>query len=70
MKIFSIERIGVIRSEIKKREDAPLFYTEGAPNAYLEILPAYREGLDRLQVGDELIVVVRVQDQESPCSAL
>jgi tRNA-Thr(GGU) m(6)t(6)A37 methyltransferase TsaA len=57
MKIFSIERIGVIRSEIKKREDAPLFYTEGAPNAYLEILPAYREGLDRLQVGDELIVI-------------
>ncbi len=57
MKNFSIERIGVIRSEIKKREDAPLFYTEGAPNAFLEILPAYREGLDRMQVGDELIVI-------------
>jgi tRNA-Thr(GGU) m(6)t(6)A37 methyltransferase TsaA len=57
MKIFSIERIGVIRSEIKKEKMPLCFYTEGAPNAYLEILPAYREGLDRLQVGDELIVI-------------
>ncbi len=57
MKNFSIEPIGIIRSEIKKREDAPLFYTEGAPNAFLEIFPAYSEGLDRMQVGDEIIVI-------------
>ncbi len=57
MKSFSIELIGVIRSKIKRREDAPLFYTEGAPDAFLEILPEYREGLDRLQIGDELIVI-------------
>jgi tRNA (Thr-GGU) A37 N-methylase len=57
MKTFSIEPIGVIRSEIKSREDAPLFYTEGAPNAFLEILPAYIEGLDRMRVGDEIIVI-------------
>ena len=57
MKAFSIEPIGIIRSEIKNREDAPLFYTEGAPNAFLEILPAYIEGLDRMQVGDEIIVI-------------
>ncbi len=54
---FSIVPIGVIRSEIKKREDAPLFYIEGAPNAFLDILPAYTDGLDRLQVGDEIIVI-------------
>jgi tRNA-Thr(GGU) m(6)t(6)A37 methyltransferase TsaA len=57
MRIFSVSPIGVIRSEIKKREDAPLFYTEGAPNAFLELLPAYTEGLDRMQVGDEIIVI-------------
>jgi tRNA-Thr(GGU) m(6)t(6)A37 methyltransferase TsaA len=57
METFSIEPIGVIRSEIKNREDAPLFYTEGAPNAFLEILPAYIEGLDRMRVGDEVIVI-------------
>ena len=49
--------MGVVRSEIKNRKDAPLFYTEGAPNACLEILPAYMEGLDRMQVGDEIIVI-------------
>jgi tRNA-Thr(GGU) m(6)t(6)A37 methyltransferase TsaA len=54
---FSIEPIGVIRSELKNRKDAPLFYTEGAPNAVLEILPAYMEALDRMQVGDEIIVI-------------
>jgi tRNA-Thr(GGU) m(6)t(6)A37 methyltransferase TsaA len=57
MKAFSIEPIGVIRSEIKNKEDAPLFYTEGAPNAFLEILPAYLEGMHRVQAGDEIIVI-------------
>jgi tRNA-Thr(GGU) m(6)t(6)A37 methyltransferase TsaA len=57
MKTFSIEPIGVIRSEIKHRKDAPLFYTEGAPNAFLEILPAYTDALDRMQVGDEIVVI-------------
>jgi len=54
---FSIKPIGVIRSEIKNREDAPLFYTEGAPNAFIEMIPAYTDGLYRMQVGDEIIVI-------------
>lgn len=57
MKAFSIQPIGVIRSEIKNRDDAPLFYTEGAPNAFLEMIPAYTDGLDRMQNGDEIIVI-------------
>ena len=57
MKAISIEPIGVIRSEIKNRKDAPLFYTEGAPNAFLELNSAYRDGLDRMQAGDEIIVI-------------
>ena len=57
MKTFSIRPIGEIRSEIKNREDAPLFYTDGAPNAVLEVTPAYIDGLDRMQVGDEIIVI-------------
>jgi len=56
-KNFTINAIGIIRSEIKKREDAPLFYTEGAPNAFLDIHPEYRDGLYRMQVGDEIIVI-------------
>jgi tRNA-Thr(GGU) m(6)t(6)A37 methyltransferase TsaA len=57
VKTFSIEPIGVIRSEIKNREDAPLFYTEGAPNAFLEMIPEYTDGLDRMRVGEEIIVI-------------
>ena len=57
MQTFSLNSIGVIRSELKTREDAPLFYNEGAPNASLEIFPAFRDGLERLQVGDELIIL-------------
>lgn len=58
MKTFSIKPIGVIRSEIKNRKDAPLFYTdEGTPNAFLEIIPAYKGGLHRMKAGDEIIVI-------------
>jgi len=57
METFSIEPIGAIRSEIKNKEDAPLFYTEGAPNALVEIFPAYAAALDRMRVGDEIIVI-------------
>ncbi len=57
MKKFLMEPIGIIRSEIKKREDAPLFYTEGAPNAFLDIFPGYADGLERMQAGDEIIVI-------------
>jgi tRNA-Thr(GGU) m(6)t(6)A37 methyltransferase TsaA len=57
VKTFTIKPIGVIRSEIKKTSDAPLFYTEGAPNAFLEILPSLTDGLHRMKVGDEIIVI-------------
>lgn len=57
METICVEPIGVIRSELTTREGAPLFYTEGAPNAALEVLPKYVPGLFRLQVGDEIIVI-------------
>jgi tRNA-Thr(GGU) m(6)t(6)A37 methyltransferase TsaA len=54
---FIVTPIGYLRSELKRTADAPLFYTEGAPNARLEVLEAFRAGLHRLQVGDEIIVI-------------
>ena len=39
MNEYVLEPIGIIRSELKNTEDAPLFYTEGAPNAHLELSP-------------------------------
>lgn len=57
MNEYLVKPIGFIRSELKNMEDAPMFYTEGAPNARIELIPAYREGLERMQAGDEIIVI-------------
>ena len=52
-----LEPLGTIRSEIKNKEDAPLFYTERAPNAQLELSPSYWDGIEGMKVGDEIIVI-------------
>jgi hypothetical protein len=57
MKNFSIKPIGFIRSELRRREEAPRQSFEGAPNALIEVLPPYRKALDRMQVGGEIIVI-------------
>jgi len=49
--------IGVIRSSIKNRREAPKQGSEGAPDAWLEVHPAVAQALDGLKPGDELIVV-------------
>ena len=57
MKGYTVVPIGFIRSELKTRKEAPRFYTEGAPDAVLELKPAYARGLSRVHPGDELIVI-------------
>ena len=49
--------IGVIRSSIKNRRDAPKQGSEGAPDAWLEVQPALAQALDGLKPGDEIILV-------------
>lgn len=49
--------IGLIRSSIKLRREAPKQASEGAPDAWLEVNPAVAAGLDGLAAGDEIIVV-------------
>jgi len=49
--------IGLIRSSIRQRSEAPKQGTEGAPDAWLEVNPAVAEGLDGLAAGDNIIVV-------------
>ncbi len=58
MEKYSVRPIGYIRSELKNIDDAPNFYTEaGAPHARLELMPEFKDGLDRMQVGQEIIVI-------------
>jgi len=49
--------IGVIRSTLKKRSQAPRQGSEGAPNAWLEISPFAAPGLEGIRVGDHLVVL-------------
>ncbi len=58
MEEYLVRPIGTIRSELKNVDDAPMFYTdEGVPNARLELNPVFIDGLDRMQVGDDIIVI-------------
>jgi tRNA-Thr(GGU) m(6)t(6)A37 methyltransferase TsaA len=52
-----VRPIGVIRSTIKTRGEAPKLGSEGAPDAWLEVSPFAAEGLDGLAVGNDIIVV-------------
>jgi tRNA-Thr(GGU) m(6)t(6)A37 methyltransferase TsaA len=52
-----VRPIGVIRSILKTRGQAPKQGSEGAPDAWLEMSPSVAEGLDGLVVGNEVIVV-------------
>lgn len=54
---YSVRRIGVVRSTLKARADAPNQAFEGAPEAVLEIEPAFADALHRIELGDELILL-------------
>jgi tRNA-Thr(GGU) m(6)t(6)A37 methyltransferase TsaA len=49
--------IGVIRSILKTRRDAPKQGSEGAPDAWLEVKPFAAPALDGLATGDDIIVL-------------
>jgi tRNA-Thr(GGU) m(6)t(6)A37 methyltransferase TsaA len=54
---FSLWPIGTVRSPLKSREECPKQGFEGAPDAWLEIDPAFVEALDGLEVGREVLVL-------------
>ena len=56
MATIEIKKIGRVRSSLKNRRDCPSQEKEGAPEAWIEIDPAYADGLSGLHPGDEIIV--------------
>jgi tRNA-Thr(GGU) m(6)t(6)A37 methyltransferase TsaA len=54
---YSVVPIGTVRSTLKTREQAPKQGREGAPDGWLELEPAYREGARDLRVGEEILVL-------------
>jgi tRNA-Thr(GGU) m(6)t(6)A37 methyltransferase TsaA len=54
---FVVRPIGVVRSRLTRREDAPRQGDEGAPEAWLELDPAVASGLAGLAAGDDLMLL-------------
>ena len=54
---YPLQPIGSVCSELKSLADCPKQGQEGAPDAWLEIDPAYTEALEGLQVGQEILVL-------------
>lgn len=57
METYLLEPIGWIRSELKNTKDAPRFYTEGAPNAHVELDARLWDAMDGIKVGDDIVVI-------------
>ena len=49
--------VGVVRSELRSRSDAPRQGHEGAPDAWVEVFPRFAEAVRGLAAGDEVLVV-------------
>jgi tRNA-Thr(GGU) m(6)t(6)A37 methyltransferase TsaA len=54
---FSLRPIGYIRSTLRTRKNAPRQASEGAPDAWLEVDPAFARGLSRIAAGDDVMVI-------------
>jgi len=54
---FSLKAVGHVRSELKKRKNAPRQGYLGAPEAWLEVLPKYKKCMHRVSTGDEVILI-------------
>ena len=54
---FSAQPIGIVRSSLREVGDAPNQAFEGAPEALLEIDPAYASALHLVNPGDDLILL-------------
>jgi tRNA-Thr(GGU) m(6)t(6)A37 methyltransferase TsaA len=54
---YPLRPIGIVRSPLKDRNDAPNQGSEGAPDARIELAPSVEDGLDRIEPGDRLIII-------------
>ena len=54
---YTIEPIGVVRSELTRLEEAPMQGDEGASEAWLELTPSAARGLIGIKAGDKLILL-------------
>jgi tRNA-Thr(GGU) m(6)t(6)A37 methyltransferase TsaA len=54
---MELTTIGEIRSTLRATDEAPRQGSEGAPDAWLDVRPAFATGLDGIAAGDEIVIV-------------
>jgi tRNA-Thr(GGU) m(6)t(6)A37 methyltransferase TsaA len=54
---YTVEPIGFVRSNLTRLDEAPMQADEGAPDAWLELVPQVADGLRGINVGDALFVL-------------
>jgi tRNA-Thr(GGU) m(6)t(6)A37 methyltransferase TsaA len=57
MKSFEISPIGYVRSSLQDRSGAPRQAWEGAPEARLEIVPAFADAIDGMERGQDIWIL-------------
>jgi tRNA-Thr(GGU) m(6)t(6)A37 methyltransferase TsaA len=61
---FEITAIGLVRSAMRDRSAAPRQGSEGAPDATLEILPEFLEGLTGVEPGQDIWVLTWLHESQ------
>jgi tRNA-Thr(GGU) m(6)t(6)A37 methyltransferase TsaA len=59
-----LRAIGVVRSPLTRRADAPRQGKEGAPDATVVLDPAYADALEGIRVGDELVLLTWLHEAD------
>jgi tRNA-Thr(GGU) m(6)t(6)A37 methyltransferase TsaA len=54
---YLLHPIGVVRSRLNEMEAAPLQGNEGASDAWLELDPAFADGLEGIAAGQEILLI-------------
>jgi tRNA-Thr(GGU) m(6)t(6)A37 methyltransferase TsaA len=54
---FTLHPVGVVRSSLEQRADAPKQGCEGAPAAWVDLSPTVAAGLQGIALGDEVILI-------------
>ncbi len=54
---YLLQPVGIVRSSLKSLEGCPKQGSEGAPDAWLEIYPAFEDALDGIAVGNDILIL-------------
>jgi tRNA-Thr(GGU) m(6)t(6)A37 methyltransferase TsaA len=61
---YVLKPVGVVRSPLLRREDAPRQGSEGAPDAVVVLEPSFADALQGIRVGDQLVLVTWLHEAD------